>query len=30
VKFHDRFTQEWKHRKAGKEETGVFKYARKK
>ena len=26
----DHFTQEWTHRKAGKEETGVFKYARKK
>ena len=32
VKFQDpdHFTQEWTHRKAGKEETGVFKYARKK
>ena len=32
VKFDDaeHFTQEWTHRKAGKEETGVFKYARKK
>ena len=26
----DHFTQEWTHRKAGKEETGVFKYSRKK
>jgi hypothetical protein len=26
----DHFTQEWTHRTAGKEETGVFKYARKK
>lgn len=26
----DHFTQEWTHRKAGKEETGAFKYARKK
>jgi hypothetical protein len=32
VKFQDadHFTQEWTHRKAGKEETGVFKYSRKK
>lgn len=32
VKFQgaDHFTQEWTHRKDGKEETGVFKYARKK
>ena len=32
VKFQDadHFTQGWTHRKAGKEETGVFKYARKK
>ncbi len=32
VKFQDadHFTQEWTHRKAGKEETGVFKYTRKK
>jgi hypothetical protein len=32
VKFQDadHFTQEWTHRKSGKEETGVFKYARKK
>ena len=32
VKFDDadHFTQEWTHREAGKEETGVFKYARKK
>jgi hypothetical protein len=32
VKFADadHFTQEWTHRKSGKEETGVFKYARKK
>lgn len=32
VRFQDadHFTQEWTHRKAGKEETGVFKYARKK
>jgi hypothetical protein len=32
VKFEDtnHFTQEWTHRKAGKEETGVFRYARKK
>ncbi|HMA17372.1 MAG TPA: hypothetical protein VKS03_02945 [Thermoanaerobaculia bacterium] len=32
VKFQDadHFTQEWTHRKAGKDETGVFKYARKK
>jgi hypothetical protein len=31
VKFQDadHFTQEWTHRKAGKEETGVFKYTRK-
>jgi hypothetical protein len=31
VRFQDadRFTQEWTHRKDGKEETGVFKYARK-
>lgn len=26
----DHFTQEWTHRKAGKEETGIFKYTRKK
>jgi hypothetical protein len=26
----DHFTQEWTHRRAGKEETGVFKYTRKK
>jgi hypothetical protein len=26
----DHFTQEWTHRKAGKEETGVFRYSRKK
>lgn len=26
----DHFMQEWTHRKAGKEETGVFKYSRKK
>jgi hypothetical protein len=26
----DHFTQEWTHRKAGKEETGVFRYLRKK
>lgn len=26
----DHFTQEWTHRKAGKDETGVFKYTRKK
>jgi hypothetical protein len=26
----DHFTQEWTHRKDGKEETGVFRYARKK
>ena len=32
VKFQDadHFTQEWTHRKAGKDETGVFKYTRKK
>jgi hypothetical protein len=32
VKFQDadHFTQEWTHRKDGKDETGVFKYARKK
>lgn len=32
VKFQDadHFTQEWTHRKAGKDETGIFKYARKK
>jgi hypothetical protein len=32
VKFDDadHFTQEWTHRRDGKEETGVFKYARKK
>lgn len=32
VKFADadHFTQEWTHRKAGKDETGIFKYARKK
>ncbi len=32
VRFQDadHFTQEWTHRKAGKEETGVFKYTRKK
>jgi hypothetical protein len=32
VKFQDadHFTQEWTHRMAGKEETGVFKYTRKK
>jgi hypothetical protein len=32
VRFQDadHFTQEWTHRKAGKEETGIFKYARKK
>ena len=32
VKFQDadHFTQEWTHRKDGKEETGVFRYARKK
>ncbi|HEV8609864.1 MAG TPA: hypothetical protein VGS98_07340 [Thermoanaerobaculia bacterium] len=32
VRFQDpnHFTQEWTHRKGGKEETGVFKYARKK
>ncbi|HEV8231037.1 MAG TPA: hypothetical protein VGQ75_01710 [Thermoanaerobaculia bacterium] len=32
VKFQDadHFTQEWTHSKAGKEETGVFKYTRKK
>ncbi|PYQ66403.1 MAG: hypothetical protein DMF54_07905 [Acidobacteria bacterium] len=32
VKFQDadHFTQEWTHRKAGKEETGVFRYTRKK
>jgi hypothetical protein len=32
VRFDDanHFTQEWTHRQAGKEETGVFKYARKK
>jgi hypothetical protein len=32
VKFQDadHFTQEWTHRKDGKEETGIFKYARKK
>jgi hypothetical protein len=32
VKFQDadHFTQEWTHSKAGKEETGVFRYARKK
>jgi hypothetical protein len=32
VRFQDadHFTHEWTHRKAGKDETGVFKYARKK
>jgi hypothetical protein len=32
VRFEDadHFMQEWTHRKAGKEETGVFKYSRKK
>jgi hypothetical protein len=32
VKFQDadHFTQEWTHRKAGKDETGIFKYTRKK
>jgi hypothetical protein len=32
VRFQDadHFTQEWTHRKAGKEETGVFKYTRRK
>ncbi|HEY6066111.1 MAG TPA: hypothetical protein VIY96_08130 [Thermoanaerobaculia bacterium] len=32
VKFQDadHFAEEWTHRKAGKEETGVFKYSRKK
>ena len=30
VQDADHFTQEWTHRKSGKEETGVFKYARKK
>ncbi|HEU5248937.1 MAG TPA: hypothetical protein VFW15_03040, partial [Thermoanaerobaculia bacterium] len=32
VKFQDadHFTQEWTHRKAGKDETGVFKYTRRK
>jgi len=32
VKFDDadHFTQEWTHRKAGKDEIGIFKYARKK
>lgn len=32
VKFAgaDHFTQEWTHRKAGKEETGIFRYTRKK
>jgi hypothetical protein len=32
VRFEDadHFTQEWTHRKAGKDETGVFKYTRKK
>ena len=32
VKFQDadHFTQEWTHRKGGNEETGVFKYARRK
>jgi hypothetical protein len=32
VRFQDadHFTQEWTHRKAGKEEAGIFKYTRKK